>query len=283
MGNINIPLLDFGGKGQPLHFAHANGYPPDCYVNLIKQLTPHYHVFSLLQRPLWPGTIPEEINDWYPLTDDFLHLLDEQHITSVIGIGHSMGGVVTLRAASHDPSRFKALVLIDPVLFPPYMILFWSLIKHLGLGYRFHPLVVGALRRRRQFDSIESLMRGYRCKSIFKYLDDKNLATLIKGLLKPRLDGSYELQYSPEWEARIYVTGIWHDWDLWRGLPKLKIPLMIIRGSETSTFLASTARRVKRIHPSTRIETIERSTHLVPIEKPDEVSKVILSFLEEVL
>ena len=26
-----IPYIDFGGAGRPLHFLHANGYPPACY------------------------------------------------------------------------------------------------------------------------------------------------------------------------------------------------------------------------------------------------------------
>lgn len=26
-----IPSFDFGGTSLPLHFLHANGYPPECY------------------------------------------------------------------------------------------------------------------------------------------------------------------------------------------------------------------------------------------------------------
>lgn len=284
MGSTNIPFLDFGGIGLTIHFAHANGYPPGCYRRMVERLTAgYYHVISMLQRPLWSGSRPEDIDDWHPLTDDLLRFLDEQQTGSVIGIGHSMGGIATLRAALREPERFQALVLIDPVLFPPQMIYFWSLLKSLDLGYRMHPLVSGALDRRRTFDDIDSLFKGYRRKNVFKYFDDESLKALIEGLTKPKLCGAFELVYSPEWEARIYVTGLWHDMDLWHDLPKLKVPLMIIRGAETDTFIASTARRVKRIHPATQIETIKHSTHLVPLERPDDVSKHILSFLKEVL
>ena len=36
----------------------------------------------------------------------------------MIGMGHSIGAIVTLRAALREPTLFRALVLIDPVLLP---------------------------------------------------------------------------------------------------------------------------------------------------------------------
>jgi pimeloyl-ACP methyl ester carboxylesterase len=81
----------------------------------------------------------------------------------------------------------------------------------------------------------------------------------------------------------IYATSVWHDMDLWRGLPCLNIPLMIIRGAETDTFWASTARLVLRKFPQARVVTIPHSTHLVPLERPAEVYNAIQNFLQEVL
>ena len=69
--------------------------------------------------------------------------------------------------------------------------------------------------------------------------------------------------------------------DLWWGLPSLKIPTLIIRGAETDTFLPQIVHRVKRTRPSTTIMTIEKSTHLVPLEKPVETFETIHDFLKE--
>ena len=60
-------------------------------------------------------------------------------------------------------------------------------------------------------------------------------------MTKPKANGSFELAYSPEWEARIYYTGIWNDWDLWQNIHRLEIPTLILRGAETNTFWESTA------------------------------------------
>lgn len=287
---MNIPYTDYGGSGKHLHFLHANGYPTACYEPLLKLLATSYHTFGMSLRPLWKGSVPAEIDDWKPLSDDLLKFLDEQKVELLIGIGHSIGAIVTLRAALKDPSRFKALVLIEPVLFPRYFMLEWNLIRMMGMGYRFHPNIGGALRRRREFDDLEQVYIGYRRRDIFRYITDENLRTFIGGMTEPKvksnergsLNGGYKLVYSPEWEARIYFTGIWNDWDLWRDLPLLNIPTLILRGSETDTFWSSTSRLIQKKNPKINFRKVEKSTHLLPLEKPGEVFEITHTFLEEI-
>jgi pimeloyl-ACP methyl ester carboxylesterase len=274
-----IPCLDFGGNSPALHFAHANGYPPECYRPLLARLATHYHVFALEQRPLWPDSEPASLDDWHPLSDDLFRFLDERHPAPLIGVGHSMGGIVTLRAALRRPERFRALVLIDPVLFPPRMILFWRMVRALRVDARLHPLVAGALRRRSVFASRDELFRGYRRKDVFRYLDDDALRACVDGIACQQPDGTYALCYSPQWEARIYTTGVWADLHLWRGLPRLQPPLLLIRGAETDTFWPSAARLVQRKLPSARVVTLENATHLVPLERPEKVANAIHTFL----
>src|SRR5512139_4206430 len=108
---MTIPYIEHGGTGEPLHFLHANGYPPACYQEFIEALRSEYRVFGMLLRPLWPNARPEEIDDWNPLSDDLLAFLDERQSGPVIAVGHSIGAVVSLRAALRAPDRFKALVL----------------------------------------------------------------------------------------------------------------------------------------------------------------------------
>ena len=152
----------------------------------------------------------------------------------------------------------------------------------LGLAERVHPLIIGAKKRRRVFDNLETVFRGYRNRSIFRYLSDENLRIFIEGMTRPKSDGTYELVYSPDWEAQIYRTGL-QDFDLWRDLPKLKVPTLLIRGAETVTFLEKAARLVKRRQPKSYVETLEKSTHLLPLERPKEVFDMMQSFLQETL
>lgn len=273
--------FDFGGTGKPLHFLHANGYPPDCYKPFFELLKAEYHVFGMLLRPLWGDAKPEAIEDWTPFGDDLLQFLTSNPSSAekVVGVGHSIGAMVTLRAALRDPGRFKALVLIDPVLFLPQRLFFWNFIRAIGLGNLLHPKIRGALKRRRTFDDLEKIFHGYRSREVFKYMSDKSLQAFIEGMTRQKPDGTFELVYSPEWEARIYYTGL-RDFDIWRDLPKLEVPTLFIRGAETDTFLEGAARLVTQKQPRARIEALPKSTHLLPLEYPLEVFDIMQSFLK---
>ena len=278
---MNIPQFDFGGEGAPLHFLHANGYPPDCYKPLFELLKTQYHVFGMMLRPLWDGAKIEDITDWHPLSDDLLRFLASSGLGPAIGVGHSIGGIVTLRAALRDPGKFRALVLLDPVLFVPSRLLAWNIARAIGLGAKLHPLIAGAQKRRRTFDNLETVFRGYRNRNIFKYMSDEYLRTYIEGITKPKVDGGFELAYSPDWESHIYLTGL-RDFDLWRELPKLQVPTLILRGAETDTFLEKAADLVKEKNPKILIKTLEQSTHLLPLEHPQKVYYFIRAFLTDV-
>ena len=93
--------FDYGGTGVPLHFLHANGYPPDCYKPLLELLQTQYHAFGMYLRPLWDDAKPEDLKTWQPLSDDLLRFLGNQR-TPVIGVGHSIGAIVTLREGTID-------------------------------------------------------------------------------------------------------------------------------------------------------------------------------------
>jgi pimeloyl-ACP methyl ester carboxylesterase len=279
---LPIPYSDFGGSGAWLHFAHANGYPPGAYLPLIEFLSAHYHVLAMQMRPLWPATAPQDLQDWRILSTDMARFFDQQNLEGLIGAGHSMGATTTLRLALEQPDRFSALVLIDPVFFPPLTIRFWDLIYRLGLAYHVHPLVRGALHRKQHFAGREAMFVNYRKKTIFKNIDDASLWAYVESLAQPDQDGQVKLAYQPAWEARIYATGLRADMDIWRNLEKLKPPVLIIRGSQSDAFHERTVRRIQEILPASIIRTIPNASHLVPMEYPYQTYQIIHTFLEAI-
>lgn len=278
---MNIPHFDLGGDGAPLHFLHANGYPPECYQPLFAHLQNRYRVFGMKLRPLWEGQNKDDFQDWHPYSDDLLRFLSDRGADPVIGVGHSIGGIVTLRAALRNPEKFRALILLDPVFFVPPFLVGWNFIRAIGLGEKTHPLIPAARKRRREFDNLDVLFRSYRSKPIFRYLNDDSLKAYIAGITKPKADGGYELAYTPEWETHIYLTGL-RDFDLWRGLPNLDVPTLIIRGAETDTFLPNAERLVKKKNPHIRVHTMQNATHILPLEYPQEVAELINDFVQKI-
>jgi pimeloyl-ACP methyl ester carboxylesterase len=275
---VKTTFVEYGGTGLPLHFLHANGYPFDCYDPLLSLLHREYHVFGMLLRPLWAGSKPKDINDWQIFSNDLLQFLTDHSTPPVIGVGHSIGATVTLRAALREPGKFRALVLIEPVLFPHRRMIAWNFIRAVGLGNRLHPSIPGALKRRQTFDHLDQVFERYRNRTVFRYLSDENLRIYIEGITRPSAAGGYELVFSPEWEARIYYTGL-RDFDIWRELPKLEVPTLFLRSAETDTFWEEAANLIKRKQPQAQIETLEKSTHLLPLEHPKEVFERIKSFI----
>lgn len=261
-----------------MHFLHANGYPPECYAPLFEHLQKNFHIFGMKLRPLWDGATRDGLDDWHPYSDDLHRFLSDLGPAPVIGVGHSIGGIVTLRAALRDPQKFRALILLDPVLFVPPFMAAWNFVRAIGLGERTHPLIPAAKRRRRTFTDLDTVFRSYRTRPVFRYLNDEQLRTYIQGITRKKEDGSYELVYAPEWEAHIYLTGM-RDFDLWRELPSLNIPTLIIRGAETDTFMENAARLVMKKNPKIQVHTIQKATHILPLEHPQEVAEIIEKFV----
>lgn len=280
---VQVPSSDFGGNGETLHFHNANGYPPACYLPLFNVLNDYFHLTAIQSRPLWPGSSPDGLKDWHGFSDDYLRFISQNPSGPVLAVGHSMGGIIALRAALRQQDKFRGLVLIDPVLFHPWQILIRRLLITTGMIYRFHPLIKTTRFRRRQFTDLDKVFQGFRQKPVFRYFDDASLKAYVDGIVVPKPGGGYQLAYSPEWEMHIYATGVWNDLDLWRNLYKLKIPLLVIRGDETDTFNLNAFHLLKRRRPDARLLNLTNATHLIPLERPQEVGKAIIQFAQEML
>lgn len=124
------------------------------------------------------------------------------------------------------------------------------------------------------------MFENYRKKPIFSKLSDDVLRDYVEGLARDLPDGFVELKYSPAWEARIYETGGIADPYVWRNLPKVNCPVLILRGEETNIL----RRRViwlmlKRISNG-KAFSVPETGHLVPLEAPYRTASIVLDFLQ---
>lgn len=268
--------FEFGGSGAPLHFTHANGFPPAAYSALLGALTHTCRVFAMRTRPLTENTQPNGLADWSPLADDLIEFLENRGEGAVFGAGHSMGAIITLLAALRRPDMFRAVILLDPVLFSPRFSAGWGVVKKLGLANKLNPLVGAALRRRRVFESAHYMFERYRRAPTFKRMNDDALRAYVGSLAHRRADGQVTLAYPPEWEAAIYATA---PHDLWDKIGGLRVPLMVLWGEQSDTFLPRSIRALKKILPTAHYRSIADAGHLVPLEKPAEVANEMLVFL----
>ena len=269
--------LDWGGSGAPLHFAHGNGFPPATYRKLIEVLRSGCHVASMEARPLWPDSDPRSLTHWSQLAHDLAQELDRRGMRGSVGVGHSLGAVTTLLAAAEDPSLFKAVVAIDPVILSGWTSILWGTMKTVGVGDHL-PLVRGARKRRQLFPDRDAARAAYRHRRMFRAWDEDCLDDYLETALAPAADGGLTLRYPRSWEARIFRLS---PHNVWPQLRRLRVPSLFIQGEHSDSFSAAATRKVLRQVPGARLSLFKGYGHCVPMECPESVGTTILDFLDE--
>lgn len=277
------PIYQYGGTseaGKPvIVLALANGFPPQTYQPLMEPFTDRFRVLCLLPRPLWqPTPDPEGLHTWVDMADDLLAGMRAHELTNVIAVGHSMGGVASMLAVIREPSRFRALILLDPTIFPPFMLRAVWVMRQMGLSHRF-PLVQKTKRRRRTFADLEEAYTYFRSRALFRDWSDDLVRLYTEGLMRPSGTG-FELAWTPEWEARFYRT-LYAD--SWRQIPKLRglLPILALRGQMTDTFLPTSARKFQHFLPQAALHEISGHGHLFPQSAPEITRTLIEGWLQK--
>lgn len=268
------------GERPALHLAVANGFPPDSYAPLIAALGAQTETFCLPPRPLWtPAPAPQTLTTWRDLADDLLLMLADRGTGPVIAVGHSLGGVVSLIAALKQPDRFRALILLDPVILPPNVLRVMRRMQAADQMGAF-PLVQGALRRRARFATSDEAFDYWRAKPLFADWTDAALHGYVTAGLVA--DGEeWALRWSPDWEAQIFATGYTGSW---RDLGRLRavtppIPTLLVRGETSDTLTRPCAERIAARCPHIDVRPIAGHGHLFPLSAPDATAALILDWL----
>ncbi|RUO89966.1 alpha/beta hydrolase [Corallococcus sp. AB018] len=272
-----LELDDWGGSGPLLHFACANGFPPETYRKLFARLATRYHVVSLRMRPLVPGQDPKALTTWKELGEDLARELKARGRSGVLGVGHSVGGTSTLMAAAANPGLFRAVVALDPVLITGSRLWALRLMKLLGRMDR-SSIVQGALRRRDRWATREEAATAYRQRKLFKDWDADCFSDYITHGLVPTEVGDFRLRFPREWEARIFET---FPADPWKLIRDNTTPTLVLRGERSDTLLPDALARAEQEMKRTRVDSLPLASHLFPMEKPRETAERVLTFLDE--
>ena len=263
-------------NNNSIQFIHANGFPPKAYTSLISNIEKKYKV---IPNKLFSNEINlENIKDWDFFTKRFLKKLDNNK--KYIGIGHSIGGNIILRSSIYRPDLFSKIVLLDPTIFVPKFILFWKIISLFKMDDYLHPVSKKALLRKTKFSSYNEIFNSYRGKKIFRYIKNENLKYYIDSITKINDTNELELTYPKEFEYKIYKTGIVNDNFIWKKLNNFEIPTLFITAKNSNTFLKSAESKIKKIkNQNISIITIDKYSHLFPLEIPEKTAKIINDFI----
>jgi pimeloyl-ACP methyl ester carboxylesterase len=275
-GEGEIAGVEFGDPARPFDviFLHANGFNALTYRTVLAPLGASLHILAIDQQGHGRSPQRERIDgrvNWLGFRDDLVALLDLIVDQPVILSGHSMGGTASILATAERPDRVKALALFDPVILPEEMVR-----RAIDLGdvpFADSALAVGARRRRAVFAGREEVFQSYHGRGPFKAWSDQALRDYIADGFADRADGQVELTCAPDWESSNFAN---QAHDSWSALRKVRCPVRILRAGQGSTCSIADAGPFLADNPAMTVETIEGTSHFLPIERPDLVAETLL-------
>ncbi|CEK10472.1 alpha/beta fold hydrolase [Legionella hackeliae] len=257
-----------------IHFAHGNGFPSRCYLQLLQALETQYdycYIDKIGHNPLFPVT-----ENWHLLVDEVIASVEQQSTTPVIAVGHSLGGVLSLLAAIEKPSLFKAVVMIDSPLLGRFKSSIVRLAKALGIIDRVTP-AFRTRGRREHWQSEEQIIEYLKSRDLFKTFAPACLQDYIEHGLRKTKEG-YILEFDRHIEYLIYRT-IPHTLHEYEG--KLTVPATLIYGDKSTVVDRLDIRYMKKHY---NISSVKMSgTHMLPMEMPEQIAHQIFTVLNAIL
>ncbi len=184
-----------------------------------------------------------------------------------VGVGHSMGGAALLMAQLTDHRRFDALVLFEPIVFPPPFRRASEV-----------PLVSLALKRRATFDSYDAALANYRDKPPFSIWDPRALHGYVGGGLRP-CESGVELSCRPEFEAEVFTASVSHA--LLDRLGEVEIPVVVLAGAETDTYpTADWPSELAARLPNGTFQELAGTGHFAPMDAPGAIASAVRELVD---
>lgn len=247
-----------------LHFAHANGFPLATYKRMLSILSTRFDVHGI-ECLGHDSQYPVDAR-WRSLVKHVIAEIEEQG-APVVGVGHSLGGVLIYFAAIERPDLFTEVIILDAPMFNPIKAGFLELLKWLGLHKHFVP-GKNALRRRSSWPTHEDAYKHFSVRRPFKYFDEQVLHDYVSSF--ETKESGVELKFKPAVEARVFddmPTNIYKR--------KLKVPGHFIFGKRSDVVSKADLASIMRKTPL-RLVAMDGS-HLFAMEKPLQTAELVMS------
>lgn len=255
-----------------IHFAHANGFPAKTYSKL----------FSLLEDEFSIGFLERHgHNKDFPVTDGWKFLKDElraeienRYGEKIIGIGHSLGGVLHFLNSIENPELYRQIILLDSPLMSRVSEIGFRLLKATG-RWKQTPLIKMTDFRRNFWETKDEAFEHFKRKEKFAAFDEDVLRDYVEhGTVES--EKGVKLFFEPQIESQIYQT-LAYGFYKYRKL--LKVPTFYIGGTNS---LEARAARLKFMQKNFPVEFhFIEGTHLFPFEKPFETAQLIKKLLTD--
>ena len=269
---IEVAVWEWPGGDPPLLFAHATGFHGRCWDHIIRML-PERRCLAIDARGHGRSSKPAPPYAWRTFGPDLVQVAAALGVRDAIGIGHSMGGHVTVQACAVRPETYAALLLVDPTIFPR---------DYYGGPV---PDVSSTLRRRNRYQSADEMFERFHSRAPFKRWQPEILRDYCDYGLLPNGDG-YVLACPPQVEASIYEHSKETAADIYTEIAMVRQPVTVMRAARTRQPYAfdlsasPTSPDLAAHFASNREVVLENATHYIAMEEPDLVAAEIRTLMK---
>lgn len=259
-----------------IHFAHANGVPSRVYDQLFQSLSDDYDIIYvpvLGQDKRYPID-----NHWESLSKQVIdHIVKKAQGRKVIGIGHSLGGVLTFKAALKRPELFDQVIMLDPPLIMGKSSFLLHIAKTLKLKAvdTMSPAAL-SLRRRDHWSSREEAAELLRMKGFYKDFDEICFQDYIQhALTEDHLRGGVELTIPKMDEVNVFRTNpsLW-----WLAQNKPQVPMHLVVAQKGPFLVRKFPQQVQKKFGIPF--TVMPGGHMFPLEQPTELAEFLKSLIQ---
>lgn len=257
-----------------LVFSHANGFPAGTYRQLFTLWrAAGWRVLALEQfghDPAYPVT-----SNWPRLRDQLIDFIDAQAPQGAVLVGHSLGGLLSLLAASKRPDLARGLVMLDSPVFAGWRSHTVQVLKRSRLIQRLGPGKVSATRRH-AWPTRQAAFDHFAAKAKFARWAPGVLADYIASGTH-REGGQMVLRFTREVETHIYNTLPHHLGQVLRRHP-LHCPVGFIAGKRSTEIRQGGVEGARKL-AGEHLVWLDGS-HLYPMEQPLETAEAVLGLLQ---
>ena len=260
-------LLEWGDPTLPtLLLLHGGNQSAHSWDLVSLHLADRFHILALDQRghgdSEWARDADYSSN---AMASDASAVLEELNIASVTVIGHSMGGMNTMRLAVEEPHRSDRIVLVD-------------------IGPELSDQGTKSIRNfvteNREFDDVEHFVQSV--QKYDPYRSREHIERTVKYNLLQRADGKYvsKRDHGP----RLATTRTQREQsDLFslQDAASITQPTLLIRGADSNVLTADAAQRFADALPNGQLVTVPDSGHNVHGQNTVGFLQALVPFLND--
>ncbi|EST15029.1 PGAP1-like family protein [Pseudomonas putida S610] len=244
------------GQGQPVVLIHGVGLNKEMWGGQIVGLANDYRVIAYDMLGHGQSALPPADVGLEGYAAQLAEVLDHLQLSQAIVIGFSMGGLVARAFALHYPQRIAALVVLNSVF------------------NRSPEQSAGVIARAAQAAelgpdaNVEAALDRWFSRE-YKAANPAQVAA-IRQVLASNDPQGYHTTYSLFATQDMYRAG---------DLGSIQVPTLIATGELDTGSTPAMARQLAARIPGAHSVVLAEQRHMMPVESPREVNKMLLDFL----